>query len=133
MSISGFFLPSNISNGHLQQFDSALLSGYCIKAEKAYIDIASKNGISESSIMIPVPQIANDYMNSYVAYNFAIDSIGINNTEVTSSDMYVVMHKINYDQCRIYLKDLTPAVIQGVASNNPSSYSVSTGRSFRTS
>ena len=131
MSISGFFLPSDLTHSHILQFPPAMLSGYCIEACNDYIDIAAQNGISDTSIMIPLPTVAIRYLNNYVNYRFAEDSVAANNTEITDNDMYVVLHKRSYDACRILLKELTPAVIQGVANNNPSSFSVSTGRLHR--
>jgi hypothetical protein len=117
---------------HLKQFPSAIIDPYIVEANAEMDDIASQLGVAPSAISTTTALVMKRYLAHYVSYRFCEDSICANNTELTENDMYVKSHEKFFTLAEGLKKQITPEVIMGVANNNRTSRSVSTGRLFRT-
>jgi len=134
MIISGFFTIDDITNVHIKQFSSAsgVLEAYVTEAEGQYYDIALQLGVDPNDIYGPIPIVATRYLNAYISYRFAEDSIGSNNVEISENDMYVRMYDQFIVNAATYRKQLTPELIMGTSNNSRSARSISTGKLYRT-
>lgn len=137
MSLNTYLEVTDITHVHLKQFPDEILQPYVDEANDMLEDLASQKGIPADNIGFNttdanVPLIVKRYLNSYIVYRFAEDSIGTNNVEVSDDDMYKKMMKDFSPIVDGYKNQLTPEVLRGVASASRKARSVSSGRMFRT-
>lgn len=127
-----YITAADITWVHLKQFPAPIIDPYVVEANAWLEDVASQRGVDPSAITQAPSLIVKRYLANYIAYRFCEDSIAANNTEVTENDMYVASHKKFFVIAENLEKQLTPELLMGVASNNPTSRSVSTGKLHRT-
>jgi hypothetical protein len=133
MSLHNYIEVSNLTHIHIKQFPVTLLQSYLDEANAMYEDLGLTLGVLPEQLVYPTPIICVRYLNAYVTYRFAEDSIATNNVENTDDDMYKFLGDEFKTIAYGLKKQITPQLLMGVSMNNRASRSISTGRSHRTS
>jgi len=114
------------------QMPEAVLDQYVAEANLWMIDVADQMGVTEESIITPIPMLVIRYLSNYINYRFCEDSIGLNNTVISEDDTYLKGKDIYFEIAEALKRLITPTILTSTDVGNVKGRSVSTGTLWRT-
>jgi hypothetical protein len=109
-------------------------SDYFDRADDALVSKASRLGLTESQILVPVTFLVKEWLKAYVGKEVCFNNLSLNNRLLSQEDVTIDVYETKYKWYEMKFAEIdgqiTKEVLTGDA-DTPQEYAYSTGRIYR--